>query len=630
MSPPAGRKNPFFFTKILHNVQNFCEKDQNAPCVGEAYHKSCLSSWHRILYHQQQIADESWRYFWRNTMATDQLGPDTTPQPRNAQHPSGRNRFWQRGPWKLARVARWSLVLLFLAWAFWVTLPNLVNFLVTPGTPGLFILLFLFIEVILIVFLGGTVYLFYRFTTRTHSTWIRPGTTRVSFADYRGNPAVLDTARYLVTLLTAPRTTPVTGFPGGILLRGLSGTGRRYLAQAIATEARLPLGCLSLAPLSMARLGRLRIMLFYRRARKLAREYGACIVFLDGLDALPSASNILNELLFQLNPSCHPISQLDRLLHQVGLARHKPYPPLVLTFAAILPNTSLDPALLHPQRFARTISVSLPDTAGRREILINYLNQVQHAPLPLERILAETSHFTPRALRQMIDAAAMCARAAGRSALTYADITYARTPYGADTQPVNRLPYIERRRIAYYAAGQVYAQRKLLPRERWDKLILTYTPLDRSVPEQTYTGQIVTREELLTAIQIRLAGRATEEELLSTPTNIAEADLRQATLMTAHLAGAWGMDQQRGTYLPGITTAAGEMLLRDGELRVRIEAILQEQYLHVRQLIADNNRAVMLLAEALILCNELIATDIDVILAQAEQPLPFVPSTGEF
>ncbi len=552
-------------------------------------------------------------------MATNQLGPDTTPQPRNAHHPSGRNRFWHRGPWKLARGARWSLVLLFLAWAFWVTLPNLVNFLVTPGTPGLFILLFLFIEVILLAFLGGTVYLFYRFTTRTHSTWMRPGTTRVSFADYHGNPAVLDTARHLVMLLTAPRTTPATGLPGGILLSGRSGTGRRYLTQAIATEARLPLGSLSLAPLSMARLGRLRIMLFYRRARKLAREYGACIIFLDGLDALPRASNILNELLFQLTPSSHPISQWDRLLHQVGLVRHKPYPPLVLTFAAILPNTSLAPVLLHPQRFARTISVSLPDTAGRRDILINYLNQVQHAPLPLERILAETSNFTPRALRQMIDTAAMHARAAGRSTLTYADITYARTTYGADTQPVDKLPYIERRRIAYYAAGQVYAQHKLLPRKRCDKLTLAYTSLDRSASEQTYTEQIVTREELLTAIQIRLAGRATEEQLLDTPTNVAEADLCQATLMTAHLAGAWAMDQRRGTYLLDITTA-GEMLLRDDELRVRVETILQEQYLHVRQLVADNDRAVMLLAEALILCNELIATDIDAILAQAEQP----------
>jgi ATP-dependent Zn protease len=71
------------------------------------------------------------------------------------------------------------------------------------------------------------------------------------------------------------------------------------------------------------------------------------------------------------------------------------------------------------------------------------------------------------------------------------------------------------------------------------------------------------------------------------------------------------------------------MLLHDGDLRERIEAILQEQYRQVRQLIADNGRAVMLLAEALLLCNELIATDIDAILEQAELPPSFVPVAGE-
>jgi len=29
MSPPAGWKSPFFFTKNLHNVQIFCEKQKS-------------------------------------------------------------------------------------------------------------------------------------------------------------------------------------------------------------------------------------------------------------------------------------------------------------------------------------------------------------------------------------------------------------------------------------------------------------------------------------------------------------------------------------------------------------------------------------------------------------------------
>jgi hypothetical protein len=35
-SPPAGRKIPFFFTKMLHNVQHFCEKEKKCPMLPQA------------------------------------------------------------------------------------------------------------------------------------------------------------------------------------------------------------------------------------------------------------------------------------------------------------------------------------------------------------------------------------------------------------------------------------------------------------------------------------------------------------------------------------------------------------------------------------------------------------------
>lgn len=562
-------------------------------------------------------------------MATDQLGPDSASQPRNVQRRSKRNRILYRWPAKLARFARWFLVILFLAWVFWVTLPNLVNFLVTPGTPGLFILLFLFIEVILVVFLSGAAYLFYRFTTRTRVTWMRSGATQVSFADYRGNPTVLAAARHLVTLLKTARTAPPGVLPGGVLLRGVPGSGRRYLARAVATEARLPLGYLSLAPLSKARLGRFKIMLFYRRARKLAREYGACIVFLDGLDLLVGETDILSELLFQLDLTNHTGSFWDKLLYRTGFVRPLRNPPPVVTLAAVTPATPLPPALHHPGRFTWTIAIGLPDTAGRREILTGYLDQHAHAPLPLERMLAQTSNYTPLALRQMVAAAALHARAAGRSALTYADFSLAGvTGAGGQEEPADRLSYAERRRLAYYVAGRAYAQRKLMPAECERRLTRVHLQLNTAAPEPGHADQTVTREELLTAVQIRLAGRATEEELLGTATGVAQADLRQATLMTASLVGAWGMDQRRGAYLTAGATV-GEMLLHDGDLRERVEAILQEQYRQVRRLIANNGRAVMLLAEALLLCNELIDADIDAILEQAAVPQPLIPVAGE-
>jgi len=36
-SPPAGRKIPFFFTKMLHKVQHFCEKDKDSTMLPQAF-----------------------------------------------------------------------------------------------------------------------------------------------------------------------------------------------------------------------------------------------------------------------------------------------------------------------------------------------------------------------------------------------------------------------------------------------------------------------------------------------------------------------------------------------------------------------------------------------------------------
>jgi hypothetical protein len=39
-SPPAGWKIPFFFTKMLHNVQHFCEKEKSVPCCRRRFCRS--------------------------------------------------------------------------------------------------------------------------------------------------------------------------------------------------------------------------------------------------------------------------------------------------------------------------------------------------------------------------------------------------------------------------------------------------------------------------------------------------------------------------------------------------------------------------------------------------------------
>lgn len=533
--------------------------------------------------------------------------PPTTPDPNRS-----RNRFLHRWTWRLLRLLRRGGLILLLSWLLWVALPVLVGMLSTPGTPGLFTLWFLFVELTLIGCIASVAYLYYRLTTRTHVTWMRPGTTGVSFGDYHGNPAALTAGQHLVTRLQAARTTPtlVRILPGGVLLQGTPGSGRSYLARAIATTAGVPLGWLNLAPLTTTRLGRLKVMRFYRQARQLAREYGACIVFLEGLDALADETDLLHELLFQLNPPAG--SNRHALLGWLG--QRRPLPPPVLTLAAVTPTATLNPALLHPRRFTLTIPIKLPDAAGRRALLASYLNQVRHDPLPLERIIVETSGYTPLALRQLIDTAGSYAHADNRLTISYADITRARVTCerGMDSPDCTH-SFAERRRMAYHMAGHACIQRRLAPLQHNEKLTLHHLQADALSHTPDTSSAAMSHEELLINLQILLAGRATEAELLGTTTTAAAADLQQATRLALQMAGVWGMNGRLSAYAAS-ETADLMALLRDEQIRAEAEAILQGHYLQVRRFIADNGEAVTRLAEALILCTELLPAEIEVIL----------------
>jgi hypothetical protein len=66
-----------------------------------------------------------------------------------------------------------------------------------------------------------------------------------------------------------------------------------------------------------------------------------------------------------------------------------------------------------------------------------------------------------------------------------------------------------------------------------------------------------------------------------------------------------------------------------GELRLRIEAILKQEYAQVRKLIADNREAVIAIAEALIMRNELTDIDVREILDRVEATHPYTPISAK-
>ncbi|MBV9706040.1 MAG: AAA family ATPase, partial [Chloroflexi bacterium] len=138
------------------------------------------------------------------------------------------------------------------------------------------------------------------FLGRPRLYWVMPGETGVTFDDYKGNPEVLETARRIVQLLQGSKELKDMGGTAvrGLLLTGPPGTGKSYLAQCMSTEAGVPFAYASAASFRAMFIGMdiLMIRNLYNKARRLAREYGACVIFMDEIDAIGGSRNQGNGL----------------------------------------------------------------------------------------------------------------------------------------------------------------------------------------------------------------------------------------------------------------------------------------------------------------------------------------------
>ncbi|HEY3231318.1 MAG TPA: AAA family ATPase, partial [Roseiflexaceae bacterium] len=200
--------------------------------------------------------------------------------------------FFHRWNWKLVRFIRRAAIVLFVIWLLLNIIPSAISF-VSTQPMGPVILQIVTMGAYLFVFIGFQFGLMYFFMARTRIYWVKPGETGVSFKDYKGNPEVLEAAHRIVTLLKGVKDFKDMGgeVTRGVLLIGPPGTGKSYLAQAISTEAGVPFGYLSAPSLTSVwmGMGNIKVMRLYSKARKLAREYGACILFIDEIDAIGGA-----------------------------------------------------------------------------------------------------------------------------------------------------------------------------------------------------------------------------------------------------------------------------------------------------------------------------------------------------
>jgi ATP-dependent Zn protease len=547
---------------------------------------------------------------------------------------------------KAGAIFRFLLVIgMIAAFFYFIYIPNLE----TAVGITLTVLQFMFQIFFAIMFMIIQFVALFWFLGRTRVYWMMPGETGVGFKDYKGNPEILELADRVVTLLRGVKGFKEMGgqVHRGMLLAGPPGTGKSYLAQCIASEAGVPF-CYASAPSfqnMFMGIGNLRVMMLYSKARKMARKFGACIIFIDEIDAIGASrggqqqggmmgpmmgfggSGLLNELLMQMDPPPTDSGWKNRLLRKFGLRTKKAEIPAVFTMGATNLIQVLDAALLRPGRFDWKVTVERPSLEGRKEVLDYYLDKVAHDPkLPRDRIATEMITpeglgYSPVEIKFVVNEACVHAHFDGREQITYEDVRHAMETreYGL-RQKISGRSAEDKRRVAYHEAGHAIAMIRLYTRKRLDRLTLMMYGELRGAEGVAFDKakeeiHIQTKEEILVDMQTYLGGKAAEIVFLGTETPGVGSDLQNATRLAVMLVGYSGMD---GTLFSDAYNPGGPV---SGETRRSAERLLQQQFKLVKNLVEDNQPHVHAIVEKLLEKEELLGEEVEEIVARVDKEL---------
>ncbi|WP_210481290.1 ATP-dependent zinc metalloprotease FtsH [Naasia sp. SYSU D00948] len=429
---------------------------------------------------------------------------------------------------------------------------------------------------------------------------VDPESVRVTFDDVAGIDEVEAEITEVVDFLKDPDKYRRLGAraPKGVLLAGPPGTGKTLLARATAGEAGVPFFSASASEFieMIVGVGASRVRELFSEARKVA----PAIIFIDEIDTIGRArggaravgghderEQTLNQIL----------TEMDGFSGSEG----------VVVLAATNRADVLDPALLRPGRFDRTITVHAPDQKGREQILaVHTRGKPLAADVDLARLASATPGMTGAELANLVNEAALSAARRGQSEIRQRDLLDALEKIQLGTARTIVMPQEERRRTAYHEGGHALLgilqpgadpvrKVSIIPRGRALGVTLSTPETDRYGYDEAYLrGRIIGA----------LGGMAAEEEVLGVVTTGAENDLENATGIARGMVGRWGMSDRIGpvSVIPreGDPRSAGvsdTMLARVDE---EVRRLIEECYGEARRLLREHRSQLDAIASALL------------------------------
>lgn len=415
------------------------------------------------------------------------------------------------------------------------------------------------------------------------SSFLRPPEqTKERLSDVRGMPDVVAEVEALLHRFANPEQYADLPPLSGILLIGDAGTGKTYLARAMAGEASCAFYALSLADLARPAVdtdgGSLVQRLFDE-----ARENAPAIIFIDELN-----TGMMGD---EQNPYRETLS--DILVTMDGFDDRGD----VLVVAATNDEENLDPALVRPGRFDHVVRLNPPDKQGRLDILEYYAARYKVGTEHLRSVAEMTAGFTGADLAHLLSDAKALAIRSGESAVTLAHLgdAYDRLAIGGG----NRFSLTGelRRMVCLHEAGHAFVAHYFNQPLQRISLVGRGGSLGYVLFHHNDEQMVQTREACMADLAIVMGGRAAELVFLGQELSSTTGDLQRARHLAFSMVFRWAMAEGKIFFNP-----------EDRRVAHHAQLFMAEGLERARRIIAANQETVERLA-AFISEREVVSAD---------------------